>query len=50
MLGAHRGSEDREFQVHVHPSTTNSETPMSSRRYGRIGTGRVDQRLSPVGG
>jgi hypothetical protein len=49
MLGAHRGSEDREFRVHVHPGTANSETPMRSRRYGHIGTGRVDQRLSLVG-
>jgi hypothetical protein len=49
MLGAHRGSEDREFRVHVHPGTANSETPMRSRHYGHIGTGRVDQRLSIVG-
>jgi hypothetical protein len=49
MLGAHRGSEDREFRVHVHPGTANSETPMRSCRYGHIGTGRVDQRLSQVG-
>jgi hypothetical protein len=49
VLGAHRGSKDREFRVHVHPSTANSKTPMRSRRYGHIGTGRMDQRLSPVG-
>jgi hypothetical protein len=49
MLGAHWGLEDREFRVHVHPGTANSETPMRSRRYGHIGTNRVDQRLSLVG-
>jgi hypothetical protein len=27
-LGAHRGSEDREFRVHVHLGTANSETPL----------------------
>jgi hypothetical protein len=26
-LRAHRGSEDREFRVHVHLGTANSETP-----------------------
>jgi hypothetical protein len=31
-LRAHRGSENREFRVHVHLGTTNSETPTRSCR------------------
>jgi hypothetical protein len=31
-LGAHRGSEDREFRVHMHLGTANSETPTRSCR------------------
>ena len=31
-LGAHQGSEDREFLVHMHLGTANSETPTRSCR------------------